>query len=625
MTGGPDHKLSLASEFPQATRTQWLKLVEAVLKSRSFEEKLVARTYDGLSVEPLYGRQAEARPIAARMPAAPWRVMARLDHPDPAAANAQALDDVENGATDLSLVFAGSIGARGYGLDASETAMERVLADIPLDAGIAIELDLSPQAKDVPDRLAALVKRRGIDPGSLDIRFGLDPLGAMSAAGGAPLPWSEIAPIFAALIDNLSAQGFRGPFAAADARPVHEAGGSEIQELAFALGNAVAYLRTMESGGIKLEDARRMIFFRLAADTDQFLTMAKFRALRKLWARVEEACRLAQERIFISAETAWRMMTRRDVYANMLRTTIATFSAGLGGANAITILPFTSALGLPDQFARRIARNSQLILLEESNLPKVSDPAAGSGGIEDLTDKLCRAAWSLFQEIETAGGAASALERGLIQKKVAAIRTERERAIAIRRDVLTGTSDFPHLAETPVSVLDVAKAPVISTERKIEFEPLTSSRLAEPYESLRDASDRILQKTGARPQVFLAHLGTPSDFTARATFSKNFFEAGGIEAVGKDTFFNDGQMVEAFKASGAKLACLCSSNAVYAREGAAASKSLAVAGTRHVYLAGRPGKIERELRESGVNTFIHADCDALAILQAAHDMLGHDK
>jgi methylmalonyl-CoA mutase len=349
--------------------------------------------------------------------------------------------------------------------------------------------------------------------------------------------------------------------------------------------------------------------------------MAKFRALRKLWARVEEACGLAPERIFISAETAWRMMTRRDVHVNMLRTTIATFSAGLGGSDAITVLPFTSTLGLPDQFARRIARNSQLILLEESNLAKVGDPAAGSGSIEDLTDKLCRVAWSLFQEIESAGGAAAALERGLIQKKVAVVRTERDRAIALRRDALTGTSDFPYLAETPVSVLEVAKVSVVPVGTRIAFEPLRSWRLAEPYESLRDASDRILKKTGARPRIFLANLGTPSDFTARATFAKNFFGAGGIETAGKDSFSNGDQVVEAFKASGATLACLCSSEAVYARQGAAAAKALTVAGARYVYLVGRPDKTEKELRESGVNTFIHAGCDAVATLKAAHDML----
>jgi methylmalonyl-CoA mutase len=621
MADAPDAKLRLASEFPKATRAQWLKLIEAVLKGRLLEEKLVAKTYDGFSVEPLYGRRADARPVAARMPAAPWRVMARIDHPEPGAANAQALDDLENGATGLSLVFAGSIGARGYGLDASEPALERVLANIQLDAGIAIELDLPPQAKDALDRLVALIKRRGIDPASADTRFGLDPLGAIAATGGSPLPWSEIAPVFAALVGNLSGRGFRGPCAAADARPVHEAGGSEAQELAFALGNAVAYLRAMESGGIKLENARRMIFFRLAADTDQFLTMAKFRALRKLWARVEEASGLAPERIVVSAETAWRMMTQRDVHVNMLRTTIAAFSAGLCGADAITVLPFTSALGLPDQFARRIARNSQLIMLEESNLAKVGDPAAGSGGIEGLTDKLCGAAWALFQEIEAAGGAAAALERGLIQKKVAAVRAERQQAIALRRDPLTGASDFPHLAETPVSVLDVARVSPPPMDRKIISEPLRSMRLAEAYESLRDTSDRILKKTGVRPRVFLATLGTLSDFTARATFAKNFFEAGGIEAASKGNFANRDQMVEAFKASGAELACLCSSDAVYAREGAAAAKALAIAGARHVCLAGRPGKTEKELRASGVSAFIHTGCDAVATLKAAHDML----
>ena len=621
MAATPDDKLLLASEFPQATRAQWLKLVEAVLKGESFEQRLVAKTYDGLSVEPLYGRRGDTHPVAARRPGGAWQVVARVDHPDPAAANAYALEDLENGVTGLSLVFSASIGARGYGLDASEAAIERILDGILPDAGVPIDLDVSLQTEKAPEELAALIKRRGFEPGSTDIHFGLDPLGAMAAAGGAPLPWSKTAPIFAARVSSLSTQGFRGPFAVADARPVHEAGGSEAQELGFALGNAVAYIRALEAGGTKLDDARRMIYFRLAADTDQFLTIAKFRALRKLWARVEEACSLAPEGVYVSAETAWRMMTRRDVHVNMLRTTIAAFSAGLGGADAITSLPFTSALGLPDRFARRFARNSQLILLEESNLAKVADPAAGSGSIEDLTDKLCRVAWSLFQEIDSAGGAAAALESGLVQKKIATVREEREKAIATRRHALTGASDFPHLAETPVSVVDVAKVPILSTEKKIAFEPLPSSRLAESYESLRDASDCILQRTGLRPIIFLANLGTPSDFTARANFAKSFFEAGGIEAVGTINFTSRDQLVESFQTSGAKLACLCSSDAVYARDGAAMAKALAMAGARHVYLAGQPGKAEKQLREGGVNTFIYAGCDAVATLKSAHDML----
>jgi methylmalonyl-CoA mutase len=360
----------------------------------------------------------------------------------------------------------------------------------------------------------------------------------------------------------------------------------------------------------------------MAADADQLLTIAKFRALRKLWARVEEACGVKPKPAYVSAETAWRMMTRRDPWVNMLRVTIGAFAAGLGGANAVSVLPFTAALGLPDRFARRIARNTQLLLLEESNLAKVSDPAAGSGGIEDLTEKLCRAAWTLFQEIEKAGGAPVALEAGLIQNKVAAVRTGREKAAAHRKDALTGTSDFPHLAETPVEVLDVkpVAAPAPSPSA-ITFPPLPRIRLAEPFEQLRDASDTHLAKTRARPKIFLASLGALAEFTARATFAKNFFEAGGIEAITSDGFGSRAEMVAAFKASGAGLACLCSSDRVYEKEAVDAAKAFKAAGARHIYLAGRP-KEQDALKAAGVGTFIFAGCNALATLQAAHDILG---
>ena len=188
--------LPLAAEFPPATRDQWLKLVQGVLKGAPFEKRLVAKTYDGLAIEPLYARAAAAQPVAARAPGAAWAISQRVDHPDPAAANAQALHDLENGATGLSLVFAGSIGAYGYGLDASEATIARALDGVHLDAGIALDLDLSPQTKDAGQLLAALVKRRGVAPAATDIRFGFDPIGAAAVGGGSPLPWRELAPIF---------------------------------------------------------------------------------------------------------------------------------------------------------------------------------------------------------------------------------------------------------------------------------------------------------------------------------------------------------------------------------------------------------------------------------------------
>jgi methylmalonyl-CoA mutase len=284
------------------------------------------------------------------------------------------------------------------------------------------------------------------------------------------------------------------------------------------------------------------------------------------------------------------------------------------------VLPHTAALGLPDAFARRLARNTQLILLEESNLAKVSDPVAGSGAIEDITGKLAAAAWSLFQEIEVAGGAWAALERGLIQDKVAAVRAEREQAVARRKDTLTGSSDFPDLDETPPTVLDVP--PLIAPQEStvaLRTAALPRIRLAAPFERLRDASDRMLAQTGARPKIFLANLGTMSDFTARATFAKNFFAAGGIAAVTNDGFASRDDMVAAFKASGAKLVCLCSSDAVYASEAVDAARALA--GAKHIYLAGRPRAQEAALKDAGVGTFIHAGCDVLATLTAAHEML----
>jgi methylmalonyl-CoA mutase len=605
--------LPLAAEFSPATREQWLKLVEGVLKGAPFDKKLVHRTYDGLKIEPLYERAADAAPIAGRAPAAPWQIMARVDHPDPKEANRQALEDLENGASGLVLVCPGAVGAQGFGIDTTADGLARILDGVYLDAGAPIEFQLTREAKDVPDHVAALVKARGLDPATCDLRIGYDPIGLMASGSSAAAPWENIAPLFAQMTRKLVDEGFKGPFAAADARAIHNAGGSEVQELSYALATAVAYLRAYEASGIALDTARRMIFFRLSADADQFLTMAKFRALRKLWARVEEACGLAPAPAFIAAETAWRMMTRRDPYVNMLRVTIAAFAAGLGGANAITALPFTSALGLPDAFARRIARNTQLILLEESNLAKVADPAAGSGGIETLTDELCRAAWAFFQEIEAAGGVVSALERGMIQFKVAVTRSDREKAVATRKDPLTGTSEFPHLGEAPVQVLDVKPQP--ATTHATGFAPLSPIRLAEPFEALRDASDRILEKTGARPRVFLATLGTPADSIARTMFAKNFFEAGGIEAVEGSADF------AAFKQSGAKLACLCSSDAVYAAQGAEAAKTLAAAGATHIYLAGRPGESAETLQKAGVQSFIYAGCDALATLKAAHDIV----
>ncbi len=614
--------LPLAADFAPASRDDWRKLADGVLKGAPFE-KLVGKTYDGLRIDPIYERARNAMTIPARTAGSPWQIMQRVDHPDAAIANAQALHDLENGATGLTIVFAGANGARGFGLPPTKEALARVLDGVYLDAGIGIEFEIGPQSRDMGQHLAELLAARKIPPSAVSVRFGLDPIGGGGVRGSSHGSWDSIAKVFGDKIAKLAKLGFRGPFAPADGRVIHDAGGSEAQELAYVLAVGVTYLRALEAAGIALDDARRMIYARLSADADQFLTMAKFRALRLLWARVEQSCELMPQPLFIAADTAWRMLTQRDPDVNMLRATIAAFSAGLGGANSINVLPHTLALGLPDAFARRVARNTQLVLLEESNLDKVSDPAAGSGGIETLTRQLCEAAWAQFQDIEKAGGPFAALEKNIIQTKVAAVRDARDVNIAKRKDVLTGASEFPNLHEKTPAVLDAKPVTGLSPEEiVIRFDALAPIRLAAPFETLRDLSDRLLKTSGKRPAIFLANLGTAADFTARATFAKSFFETGGIEAIDTEGFSDPAALAAAFKSSGAALVCLCSSDKVYAVGAEAAAKALHDAGAKHIYLAGRPGELEAALRTAGVGEFIFAGGDALAMLKTAYKRLG---
>jgi methylmalonyl-CoA mutase len=611
----------LASIFPTPTHDAWSKLVEGVLKGADFDRKLVSHTLDGIRIAPLYDKAENAAPIA-RAAHAPWRVVQRVDHPEAGDARDLALADLQGGADGLTLVVAGSAAARGFGvpagLDAFDAALEGALLDL-----IHLRLDAGPAGFEAAAALFDLAERRGHRLGELDLDLGLDPIGAAAAAGGFPAPWRVLGPRLSDVLAGAGARGFEGRLCLADGRPYHEAGASEAGELAGVLATALAYLRALEAGGHTLEAARDALAFLLVADADEFMTIAKMRALRRLWTRVERACGLEPKPLRLHAETAWRMTTRRDPWVNILRGTLAAFSAGIGGADTVTVLPFTAPLGLPDAFARRIARNTQLILQAEANLWRVADPVAGAGGFEALTDALCEAACAEFQTIEREGGIAASLGAGAVQHRIAAIRAQRDQAVALRRLPLTGTSEFPDIAERPVSVLmpapasEPAEGSGPASEDGVAIEPLPSHRLAEPFEHLRDHSDRHFAGTGTRPSVFLANLGPISAFSARATFAKNAFEAGGIAALGNDGFASDDAMAAAFRASGARIACLCSSDEIYAHHAAAAAAALKGAGATAIYLAGRPGDLRAELEAAGVTEFIGLGSNLLAVLGEA--------
>jgi methylmalonyl-CoA mutase len=607
--------VAVAKLFPGRTQADWGRAAEAALKGASLET-LVSKTADGVRIEPVYPPAEGPRAIR---PGGPWRIIARLDHPSADEANAQALDDLDNGADGLQIVSSGAVGAYGFGLKGFDSAtLHKAFDNVRFDAGANFELDLGPDGPDQALRFGALIARSGARPEDCPVAFGLDPFAA-STRGPFPADWSAQARRHVETALALRSQGFPGPFLVADARAVHSAGGSPAQELAFALAAAVALLRGLEETETPLGEARALIAFRLAADADELATLSKFRALRIAWSHVEEACGLEPRAAHVQAESAWRMMTVRDPYVNVMRGVSAAFSSGLGGVDSISVLPHTLAVGLPDGLARRLARNGQLILLRESNLGFVTDPAAGSGAFEALTQALCDKAWRLFQEIEEQGGLPSVLANGAFQRQVAASAAALARNAARLKAPITGVSAHANLAEQPVEV--AAAAPEREAFAPVEG-ALAPMRLAEPFERLRDCSDALLRSAGARPAVYLAALGPEAKHRRCVQFMREWLEVGGFEAVYEGETTTAEEAVACVRENGALLVCLCGTDDAYSEHTEAFAKAFKASGVKGVAVAGRPGESERAWRAAGVDDFIFVGADAVATLESLYRRIG---
>jgi len=595
--------------FPPASEAEWRTLVERVLDGRPFES-LVSTTFEGLKIAPLFQRPTNESARAVRQKPGAWTISQRMDHPEPETANQMARADLTGGADALTLAVSQAQPARGFGVRVdSERDLDAALARIDLDL-ISLRLDAGPRALDIAPAFASMARNRRLTSASLDVDFGHDPVGHL-ARTGVLTPGRGVAEMH----KLLRGAGFAGHLLLADGRPYHEAGAGEAQELGCVIATGVEYLRLPEANGLSLEDARSEIAFLLAADADEFLSLAKFRALRLLWARVESACGLTPKPMRLHAETAFRMMTKYDPFVNILRTAMGVFCAGVGSADAVTVLPFTLALGLPDDFARRIARNTQLILIHEAKLAKVADPATGAGSFEALTEELCKRAWSLFQDFEAQGGMIASLRAGAPQREIAATAAARREAIAHRTLAITGTSAFPLLAEAPVKVLEPTPTAANESPAAGDCVPLPSRRDAEPDERLRAASDEQFRRTGERPKIFLANLGKPQGFAAAAAFAINFFAAAGIEAVSNEGFETAQEAANVFRACGCKIVCICAPGAVSMQALSDAAWALRGAGAARIYLAGgEPGEAETALL-AGVAEFICASGDVPAILE----------
>ncbi|MBZ9674781.1 methylmalonyl-CoA mutase subunit beta [Mesorhizobium sp. ES1-1] len=433
-------------------RQRWLALAEKALAGASFEEKLVSRTDDGMRIEPLYDRAAGAEPMVRANPLSPWIVSQRVDDPDIDRAKAQALEDVAQGATGLSLVFEGAPNAFGFGLPRTTQALETVLDGIPLDR-VQIRIDAHPWSRAVADWLVAFLGKRRSDPATLNLSFGIDPAAIFAGTGRLRMSIEALQASMPQSLAHFFSMDVPGVLLEADGRVFHNAGATEAQELGIMLASAVSYLRMFETARQPLVYAAPHIGFALSVDQDQFLSMAKVRALRRLWARAQEACSIPGSTANIHAETSFRMMTMLDPETNILRGAIAGFAAATGGADSISILPHTAAHGLPAGFARRVARNAQLVMANESHIDHVADPAHGSGAVEALTAHLCEAAWEQLQMIEAEGGVLASLQDGHIQARVHEAAARRNEAYRSGERTIVGTTVYPLKSERPVETL----------------------------------------------------------------------------------------------------------------------------------------------------------------------------
>lgn len=600
-----DDIIPLASAFGRQHRDDWLALVDKSLKGRALES-IASKTRDGITVQALYrAEDAVAAPVRAQAgdPARPWELRTEVRHPDPSRANAEILKDLEGGGASVVLRL-DPTGRNGVAIG-SQADLGKALSGVLLDLA-PVALDAGFSGPEAADWLAALAKNAPAAPLGLN----LDPLSALAIAGASPGPIDSHVVAAATTAVRLSRAYPKAALFMASGRAAHEAGATEAQELAFAAAAGLTYAKALTRAGLAVDEAFARITLSVAVDGEYFLGVAKIRALRLVWARIVAATGASATAV-IEARSSRRMLARYDAWTNLIRLAAAGFAGAVGGADIVTLGAFTDAAGLPTAFARRQARNTQLILMEESHLGRVADPAGGAWFLEALTDRLARTAWAKFQAIEAAGGLAAALTSGQIAGDIEEAAQARAGAIARRKEGLIGVSLYPALSETPseVEAADPAQfATAAPDPRKpgpdSQCPPLVPSRLAEPFERLRDAAAARAEK----PKVYLATLGEPADYAARVAFVQNLFAAGGIEPhVGS---------AETYRGTKA-LVVLCSSDAVYAEEAQAAARDLKVRGTKRLYLAGKPGELEAVLTAAGVDEFIHAGVDALDVLGRA--------
>jgi len=677
----------LADGFPEITFDEWREKATG----GDPEVATVTELEDGVEAKWLYTRADQLAPDPAGLPrerpfvrgtraGRPWQIRQVNDHPDRKAANREILEDLMGGVTEVTIRFDE---AARRGLDPSSpefTAvrgmdgiaistlddLSEVLDGVFLDvAGIALEAGASflPAA----GLLTGLWQENGIGPDQALGSFRADPIGTLARDGMLPFRPEEGLVLAAGLAVGTSREYPSVRSLGVDTSIYVEAGATAAWELAIALSTGLEHLRACEAAGLGPGETAAQIEFTLDVGPDQFLEMAKFRAIRRLWSRVLEECGVAEARRYSTtyAHTSHRMITWVDPWVNMVRVTTAGFAAGAAGADGLTITPFDQPLGQPGYLGRRIARNTQTILQDEASIGRLADPLAGSWYGESLTDQLARAAWERFQAIEAEGGMLSALTSGMVSGALAEAADHREEEMLHREKVMTGVNEFPILDEDgvervridrkdlaardarrlaekpgvdcdvlretePEEILDRATSLAVSGARidevrdalgteETDFDALKIRPDAAPFEMLRRAADAFVEQHGENPRMYLACMGPISSHVGQANWAKSFFESGGIETVPSGPLSGNDEQAEKFKQGGFKVAAVCAGKDAEPEQVTDLVEKLRGAGAVWVYMVNSSPELNSV---AGADEVVKDGVDMLEVLGGALGMVG---
>lgn len=593
----PAHVMTIPLNVPGVTagdQAAWEAGAAAVLrKARRISDtdadsiawaKLTKKTVEGLAVTPIGVADDTPVPPArrARRPETQWDIRIPVIDTDPQRAAEAILADLDGGASSVHL----TVGGKGTAIADVTAVLDGVLLDL---APVVVEAADGTEDLLAATALAETIRAKGVTPAA-GTSLGADPISHMWRAGSDLTGATENLAAIVALARELGIGAI-----VVDSTIAHDTGAGDSQELAYAIAVGTTYLRLLADIGIEPAQAARLISFRMATTAEQFPTIAKLRAARQLWARVLELCGVTEIPMVLHGASSRPMMTRYDPWVNMLRGTVAAFAAGVGGADAVSVLPFDASAGVPDAFGRRIARNVSHLLIGESHVAAVDDPAGGASAVEQLTSTIAEAAWAEFGRIEQAGGLIAALTDGSYAQRVAVTVAERTKRIAKRSQAITGVSEFPNLGE---SLPQRPGEPIVDVPS-----------WAAPWEQLRDHAP-------AAP-VFLATMGPVAAHTGRATFMTNLFAAGGISIVDAGATTDADDLTSHYDPAVTPVVCLAGADTSYAEWGIAAAQALREKGAKTVLLAGKPSP---EIAEH-IDHSVALGADIIAFLNKVRTLL----